>query len=64
MKFSLQPNLSKNEKPMNRQKAKKELNEPDDPTTAIEELRKLAKEATWYSPVFESRLDDQYLVTL
>ena len=45
-----------------RARAKDELNEPDDPSDAIGELREAVKATKWFSPVFESRLDDQYLL--
>jgi len=45
-----------------RARAKEELNEPDDPSDAIGELRESVKAAAWFSPVFEPRLDDQYVL--
>ena len=44
-----------------RQKAISELNESDDLECRISSLRDKIKASDWFNPVFEERLDDQYL---
>ena len=44
-----------------RQKAISELNESDDLESRISSLRNKVKASDWFDPVFEERLDDQYL---
>ena len=44
-----------------RQKAITELNESDDLDSRISSLRNQIKASEWFNPVFEERLDDQYL---
>ena len=44
-----------------RQKAISELNESDDLECRICSLRDKIKAAVWFDPVFEERLDDQFL---
>ena len=44
-----------------RQKAISELNESDDLENRISSLRDRIKASDWFNPVFEERLDDQYL---
>ena len=44
-----------------RQKAISELNESDDLECRICSLRDKIKASDWFNPVFEERLDDQYL---
>ena len=44
-----------------RQKAISELNESDDLENRISSLRDRVKASDWFNPVFEERLDDQYL---
>ena len=44
-----------------RQKAISELNESDDLENRISSLKDRIKASDWFNPVFEERLDDQYL---
>ena len=44
-----------------RQKAISELNESDDLECRICSLRDKIKASEWFNPIFEERLDDQYL---
>ena len=44
-----------------RQKAISELNESDDLECRISSLRDKVKTSDWFNPVFEERLDDQFL---
>ena len=56
-KYSLIWDLSESDK----QKAISELNESDDFGSRISSLRNKIKASDWFNPVFEERLDDQYL---
>ena len=56
-KFSSICNLTESD----RQKAISELNESDGLESRISSLRDKIKASDWFNPVFEERLDDQYL---